>query len=158
MSKEIEEQVDNVIPRAAARAAQFLGVIQKTCEEEGLDLDLQPTRRSRRDDSIVLRGTIRAGRNNELELEVFADAQGTALHVGWQALRAIAGGQMLGNVGMFSDINARRSKAAAKSDNQRALSGILQAFNGMVYMPVVQQLSDAIRAEQGQRQNGFLGA
>jgi hypothetical protein len=59
---------------------------------------------------------------------------------------------------MFGEINARRMKAAGNSNNQRNLSGILQAFNGMVYMPVVQQLSDAIKAEQGQRQNGFLGA
>jgi hypothetical protein len=158
VSKEIEEQVDHVIPRASERAAQFLGVIQKTCVEEGLELDLQPTKRGWRDETIVLRGTIRAGRNNELQLEVFADPQGNSLHVGWQALRAIAGGQALGGIGLFGEINGRRMKAAGKSDNQRALSGILQAFNGMVYMPVVQQLTEAIRAEQGQRQNGFLGA
>src|SRR6476469_9150423 len=45
VSKEIEEQVDHVIPRASERAAQFLGVIQRTAVEEGLDLDLQPTKR-----------------------------------------------------------------------------------------------------------------
>ena len=122
--------------------------------EEGLELDLQPTKRSWRDESIVLRGTIRAGRNNELQLEVFADPQGNSLHVGWQALRAIAGGQALGGIGLFGEINGRRMKAAGKSDNQRALSGILQAFNGMVYMPVVQQLTDAIRASRDSGRTG----
>ena len=158
MSKEIEEQVDHVIPRAGERAAQFLGVIQKTCVEEGLELDLQPTKRSWRDESIVLRGTIRAGRNNELQLEVFADPQGNSLHVGWQALRAIAGGQALGGIGLFGEINGRRMKAAGQVGQparpQRDPPG-LQRDGLHARGPAADRCHPG---EQGQRQNGFLGA
>jgi hypothetical protein len=158
MSKEIEDNADHVIPRAAERAAQFLGVVQQTCQDEGLGIDLQPARRGRRDDSMVLRAAVPAGRGNNVEIEVFADPQGQSLHVGWIAYREVVGGTMLGGRGLMGDINRARQRNAGKLDNQRALAGSLSAFNSCVFMPVVQQLVDAVQAERGQRANGFLGA
>jgi hypothetical protein len=157
VSKEIEEQMDHTVPRAADKAAAFLGVIQETCRNEGLDLALQPVQRSRRDQSIVLRAPIHAGRGNVLELEVFADPMGSGLHVGWQATRETLGGDTFGSFGMLGEMNARRRKNAGKADNQRMLTGLLRSFNDLVYGPVVQQLSEAVAASQP-RANGFLGA
>lgn len=157
MSKEEEVGNDMVIPRAAGRSAAFLGVIQKTCRDEGLELNLQPAKRGWRDDTIVLRAPIKAGKGNSLELEVFADPQGNALHVGWQANRETIGGP-LANIGIFADANNRNIRNAGKAGNQRALSGILQSFNMMIFQPVVQQLMDAVRAEQAPKQNGFMDA
>jgi hypothetical protein len=122
-----------------------------------LDLNLQPATRGFRDKTVVLRAPIKAGRGNVLDLEVFADPQGNSLHVGWQATREELGGP-LSNIGMFADMNNSRTRNANKAGNQRALSGILQAFDSLVFLPVVQQLSDAIRIEQKPQQNGFLGA
>jgi hypothetical protein len=158
VSKETEVSSDFVIPRAADRAAQFLGVIQKACRGEGLDLNLQPTKRSFRDSTVVLRADIKAGRGNQLQLEVFADPQGNALHVGWQATRETVGGDFFGSVGMLGEINRAKTRNASKAGNQRALSGILQAFDSLVFQPVVQQLLDVVRAQQSPHQNGFLGA
>jgi hypothetical protein len=158
MSKEIEQQADHVIPRAGAKASQFLGVVQQVCQDEGITLDLQPERRDRRDETIVLRAAVPAGRGNTVNLEVFADAQGQNLHVGWIAYRELVGGKTFGNIGMLSDINRMRQRNAGKADNQRALAGVLATFNSCVFEPVVQQLVDAVQAERGQRVNGFLGA
>jgi hypothetical protein len=157
-TKDVEEQNDHVIANAASRANQFLGVIQKTCEDEGLGIILKPTKRSMRDATIVLRGKVPAGRGNDVELEVFADPQGKALHVGWQATRPVIGGKTLGSIGMFGEMNALARRKANNASNVRALSGALGAFNSMVYEPVVEQLIEAIRAEQGPAKNGFLGA
>lgn len=158
LSKETEASNDIVIPRAAQRASQFLGVIQQVCREEQLGINLLPTKRSFRDSTVVLRSAIKAGRGNVLQLEVFADPQGNALHIGWQANRETVGGSTLGNMGLLGEMNAMSRMNANKAGNQRALSGILQAFDGMVFQPVAQQLLEAVQAEQGPRQNGFLGA
>ena len=157
-TKHVEDEFDVVVRGGSGRAAQFLGVIQKMCQEEGLDVNLQPAKRSFRDSTVVLRGPLKVGRGNQLEMEVFADPQGTGLHVGWQATRATAGGSVLGNVGLLGEINAMRTRNAGKAGAVRAQSGILQAFNNMVFLPVVQQLTVAIQAERGPSQNGFLGA
>ena len=158
MSKETEASNDLVIPRAAGKASQFLGVIQKACQEEQLGINLLPTKRSFRDSTVVLRSSLKAGRGNALELEVFADPQGHALHIGWQANRVTIGGDVLGNRGLLGEMNAMSRAGANRAGNQRALSGILQAFDGLVFQPVAEQLMDAVRAEQGPKQNGFLGA
>lgn len=158
MSKETEASNDLIIPRAAGRASQFLGVIQRACREENLGLNLQPTKRSFRDSTVVLRADIKAGRGNTLELEVFADPQGQALHIGWQANRLTIGGDVLGSRGLLGEMNAMSRAGANRAGNQRALSGILQAFDGLVFQPVAEQLAEAVRAEQSPRQNGFLGA
>ncbi len=156
MGKEVEAYNDMVVPRAAGKGDTFLRVIQSTCRDEGLDLNLQPAKKSLRDKTIVLRAPIHAGRGNALELEVFADSQGNSLHVGWEASRPVVGGALAG-VGMFGEMNAMSRRGAARGNNQRQLSGVLQAFDSLVFMPVVQMLNDAVKQERGPRQNGFLG-
>jgi hypothetical protein len=158
MGKELEDQYDQIIPGAAGKAGAFLGVLQKRCEEQGLGINLQPTKRGFRDQSVVLRGAIKAGRGNTLELEVFADAMGNNLHVGYQLSRPVAGGSALSNVGIFGEMNAMARRGAGNAGNVRAQSGMMQAFHGMVFLPVLEQLTEAVQQSQSPPKNGFLGA
>jgi hypothetical protein len=123
-----------------------------------LGINLQPAKRSFRDATVVLRGPVNAGKGNTLELEVFADVMARNLHVGYQLSRPVAGGNALGHIGMFGEINAMARRGAGKAANVRAQSGIMQAFHGMVFLPVCQQLIDAVQQSQRPSQNGFLGA
>ena len=158
MANEVEDQYDQIIPGAADKAGAFLGVIQKTCSEQGLGITLMPEKRSLRDSSTVLKGAVPAGKGNRLELEVFADVMARNLHVGYQLLRPMAGGSLLGNRGMMGEINAINRRNANKAGAVRAQSAIMQAFHGLVFLPVIQQLIDAVQQSQQPARNGFLGA
>ncbi len=159
MGAELEDQYDQIIPGAGDKAGAFLGVLKKTCEAQGLGITLQPAKRSMRDATVVLRGNLPAGKGNALQIEIFADQMGTNnLHVGYQVLRPVVGGGALSNVGLFREMNYATQRNAGKAGNVRAQSAITQAFHGMVFLPVVQQLIDAVQVSQRPAQNGFLGA
>jgi hypothetical protein len=155
--KELEDKFDTVVPGAAGRGGQFLGVLQKRCQQEGLGINLRLAERPRRTGGgVILKADVKASRDNVFELEVFADDMGSSLHVGWEVRRTYVGGSVLGNVGMFGAVNAGIERRANKVGSQRAQSGLMQAFHLTVFMPVAQQLVDAVQVRQGQ--NGFLGA
>lgn len=158
MGTELEDQYDQIILGAADKAGAFLGVLQKRCQEQGLEINLQPAKRGFRDATVVLRGAIKAGRGNTLQLEVFADVMANNLHVGWQLSRPVAGGSALGNIGIFGEMNAMARRGANKTGNVRAQSGIMQAFQGIVFLPVLEELTYAVQQSKGPQQNGFLGA
>jgi hypothetical protein len=80
------------------------------------------------------------------------------LHVGYQVMRPVVGGRALSNVGIFRDMNNSMQRNANKGGNVRAQSGITQAFHGMVFLPVVQQLIEAVQASQRPAKNGFMGS
>lgn len=148
---------DTLIPRAGSRAKQFLGVIHQRTTSEGLDVSFRPTKRSMRDSSIVLRGPLNVGRGNAVELEVYADPQGSALHVGWVAQREALNG-VTQHLGLFQELNWLRNHNAGTAASERALNGILQAFDGMVFRPVVELLVEAVQGDTGPQRSGFLGA
>ena len=160
MGAELEDQYDQIIPGAGDKAGAFLGVLKKTCEEQGLGIVLQPAKRSIRDASVVLRGNLPAGKGNALQIEIFADRMGTShnLHVGYQVLRPVVGGGALSSVGIFRELNYATQRNAGKAGNVRAQSAITQAFHGMVFLPVVQQLIEAVQQSQRPAQHGFLGS
>lgn len=158
MAREVEDQFTQLVPRAAGRAAQFLGVLKQANDTEGLGIPLAATNRSFRDKSVVLRGKVPAGKGNAVELEVFADPQGSALHVGWQVQRNVVGGALSG-IGMMQEFNFQNIKNSGKASNVRQLTGAMTAFQDLVFLPVLQQLVEAVEAENaGPRPNGFLGA
>ena len=157
MANEAIDSNDAIIPRAATRAAQFLSVIQQQVRQQGLDISLTPAKRGLRDPSVVLRAPLNVGRGNAVELEVFADPQGPALHAGWIAQRETLNG-ITQNLGLMRELDWLRNRNANSATAQRALSGTLQAFDGLVFRPVVQMLLEAVQAESAPPRNGFLGA
>lgn len=158
MPREIVDGNDTVVPQAAAMASKFLTAIARRTLDEGLDIDLHGARRGIRDLTPILRATVKAGYQNDVQLEVFADPQGRGLHVGWHASRLEIGG-FLSQQGSFGRANAMNRAIGGTANKQRKLAGILQSFELLVFRPVVDQLVEAMRVQQsGSSGNGFLGA
>jgi hypothetical protein len=157
ISRSIDENFDQLIPNAADRAGQFLGVLQKRCQAEGIGVDLVPTKPERKKDRVILVGSVPAGARPR-RLEVFADPTGRALHVGWQTTVQVNTGVLAGTT-FVRHLEAGIDQIDAKSEHVNRLSGILRAFHEMVFLPVLQQLADATeRAHRAQSQSGFFGA
>ena len=160
VSRELEQHFDQIIPGAADRSSQFLGVVQQRCQTEGLPLTLTP-KEERRSKRVILQGVIQVGKTlrkgRPMTLQVYADPVGSSLQVGWQlstdgvpdflmGFNAVQRGQM--------SLDRRDSSP----ENVRQLSGILNAFHETVFRPVMGQLVDALQRTQGRSESGFLGA
>ena len=157
MSRQIDQNFDQVVPAAADRGRQFLGVLQKRCQSEGIGIELVATRPDRKKDRVILVADVPV-RGRPRRLEVFADPMGNALHVGWQTTVELASG-LIANTRFVRELQAGIDRVDTSSENVRALSGILQAFHAVVFMPVLQQLADAVeRSRATQNQGGFFGA
>lgn len=163
-SQNIEDGFDQVIQGASQFSAKFLQTIQARCNEANIGLSLQLAKRSRKDESYVLRGDIVFGdwrAKRPFTIEVFADPIGQALHAGWQLTTSeYEIGGIFGATTYGSFANARSSARQTKIHNdpntQRRLSAILQSFNQVVFIPTLQQLADAAGGSSGPR-SGFLG-
>jgi hypothetical protein len=157
ISRSIDENFDQLIPDAADRAGQFLGVLQKRCQAEGIGVDLVPNKPERKKDRVILVGSVPAGARPR-RLEVFADPTGRALHVGWQTTVQVNTGMLAGTT-FVRHLEAGIDQIDAKAEHVTRLSGILRAFHELVFLPVLQQLADATeRAHTAQSQSGFFGA
>jgi hypothetical protein len=157
MSRNIDEGFDQLIPYAADRAGQFLGVLQKRCQAESIGIDLVPTKSQRKKDRVILVGSVPAGARPR-RLEVFADPTGRALHVGWQTTVEVNAG-LLANTAFFQNLEVGMDRLDAKSENVNRLSGVLRGFQELVFLPVLQQLADAMeKVRARQSQSGFFGA
>ena len=119
MSRSIDENFDQLIPNAADRAGQFLGVMQKRCHAESIGIDLVPTKPERKKDRVILEGVLPAGARPR-RLEVFADPTGRALHVGWQTTVEVNTG-LLANTTFFRYVEADIERRDAKSEHVNRL-------------------------------------
>jgi hypothetical protein len=157
--RELQESFDQVVPGAAGHADTFLGVIQRRCHEAGLGLELMPVRVDRRQDRVVMRGSITFGNawkgKRPYLFDVYADEVGPALQVGWQLSTDEFGG-VLGNTNMGYMVRNAQATVANDPNTIRQLTGILQAFQQMVFLPTLQDLIDATDVQRPA--NGFLGA
>ena len=160
MPRELENQFDEIIPGAADRAAQFLGVLQQRCRDEGLPLDLQP-KQDRKSGRLILVGWIQVGKalrkGRTMNLEIYADPMGSSLQVGWQLSTEGVPSFLMG-----FDAVAQKQYALDRRDSSpehvRQVSGILNAFHQTVFRPVMLQLVDAMERSQASSGEGFLGA
>lgn len=155
MPNDVEDQFSHIVQGAADKAQQFLSIVRERCGQAQIGLDLEAFQRSNRDGGgMALKGDLKYGQG----IEVFAQAMGPSLQVGYQVTTHQVGGALAG-IGMFGDINARRMKKQAKGTNVREVEGKIQAFNQIVFGPVIQELTDAVAQQQGRPAgNGFLGA
>lgn len=160
MAREIEEHFDEIIPGAADRANQFLGVVRDRCNQEGIGIELRPHefRRSKR---LVLRGHLQVGKllrkSRPMQIEVFADPVGSSLQVGWQLTKEGAPEMLMG----FNSVargQMMQDKADYSPENVRQLNAILGAFHQTVFRPVLFQLTDALDRQRQSGGGGFLGA
>jgi hypothetical protein len=161
MAQDLLDHYDELIPYAADRSAQFLGVIKQRTEEEGLPLQLN-AKSERRSNRVVLEGLVQVGRGlnkgRPTTITVFADPVGNSLQVGWQISTPGVPAVMMGfdSVAMAQ---ASMDRKDARPENVRAMSGVLMAFQQVVFVPVVGLLVDAVqRARGSQDRGGFLGA
>lgn len=161
MHKEVQDSFDQVIPGAVAHADTFLGVIQQRCNGAGIGVSLTPMRTSRKDERIVMRGDIEFGNawkgKRSYTVDVYAYPMGQALQVGWQLTSNEVSTNALGRSTSIGVI-AHNTQARIHNDpnTQRQLSGTVQAFHQMVFLPTLQNLIDAVGAPRSS--NGFLGA
>ena len=142
MSRAIDEKFNQLIPEAADRAGQFLGVLQKRCQAEGIGIDLLPTKPKRNNHRVILVGSVPAGARPR-QLEVFADPIGRALHLGWQTTVELTAGP-LSNTTFFRQLEAGIDRLDTGSEQVNRLNGVLRAFHELVFLPVLQQLVDAV--------------
>ena len=154
MAKESILSEDHLIPHAGPRAEQFLGVIQQETLNQGLGIEFVAGRRSMRDKTIVLRAPLKVGRAADLELEVWAEPQGAALHVGWSAQEKVADSWNAWG----RDIQTIKQFGSNVQDAERKMRGMVQAFHNLVYQPVVQMLVEATQQRRTPGNDGFLGA
>ena len=161
----VDDNFDQVIPGAAKHKDTFLGIIQKRNAEAGLGIDLQPSQPDRKQDRIVMLGLITFGTSwkgrSTYSLRAYADPLGSALQVGWQLISPDVRQSAMGpltNAGRFAQNNAivTQNRIAGDPETVRKLSGIVQGFHQMVFLPTLQNLIDAVAPEPPA--NGFLGA
>ena len=153
-SSEVDGQYSHVVPGGAEKADQFLSVVRDRCNQMQIGFVLEAAQRSRREGGgNCLKGKL----GNGQFIEVFADPMGPGLHVGYQVVNQVAGGQLLGNVGSFRELNNSRARRQNKSGHVRQVQGMINGFEQLVLGPVIQELTDAV--QQGRPAgNGFLGA
>ena len=159
--KEVQESENQFIAGAAARQNDFLGVIMKRCNAAGLGVTLAPVQLGRKQGNrTVMRGSIVFGNawkgKRPYILEVYADPSGSNLQVGFQLTTEEMGG-IMANTNFGARVANTQTKIHNDPNTQRQLSGVLQGFYQMVFMPTVQDLIDAVGAA-GRQSNGFLGA
>jgi hypothetical protein len=157
--KEVQDSFDQVVPGAAGHSNTFLGVVQQRCGEVGLGLDLVPIRVDRRQDRVVMRGSVTFGNawkgKRPYLLDVYADPIGPSLQVGWQLTTEEIGGMLAGTT-LGSRLDYKQTLIHNDPNTQRQLNGILQSFHQMVFLPTLQDLVDAIGVSRPS--GGFLGA
>jgi hypothetical protein len=158
-TKEVQDGENQFIPGAASYNEKFLGIVLQRCNESGLGITLGPVRVGRKDPRTVLRGSITFGNawkgKRPYTLEVYADPQGQNLQVGYQLTTDEIGG-LIGNTAFGSRLAQSQSNIHNDPKTQRELTGILQGFNQMVFLPTLQDLVEAVGVQRPA--NGFLGA
>jgi len=158
--KELQDSGSQFIAGAARYSDKFLGVVQQRCNDAGIGLTLAPAWRSRKDPTPVMRGTIVFGNawkgTRPYTLEVFADKSGPNLNVGYQLVSEEMGGR-LSNTELGMRVAHGQTQIHNDPNTQRQLTGILQGFYQLAFVPTVQDLIAAIGAAR-QQANGFLGA
>lgn len=154
MPTDVEDQFSHIVPGAAGKAQQFLGIVRDRCNQLQFGLTLEAAQRGHRDGGgTCLKGNL----GNGEAIEIFAEPMGPSLHIGYQLTNNMVGGQLAG-IGMFGDINRARARKQAKASNVRDVQGKINGFQQMVLLPVIQELTDAIAQQQGRPAgNGFLG-
>lgn len=159
--QEVQENFDQVVPAASRHGDTFLATIQKRTASGGIGISLDPIKASRKSDRIVLRGSITFGSiwngKEPYTLEVYADALGQALQVGWQLTTQEIGG-MLANTNMGQYAAAGKARRQADPNIMRQVSGILQAFHQTIFLPTLQDLINAVQRSQQQSAGGFFSA
>ena len=156
MVQNVEEYFDELVPGAGDRAAEFLGVVRDRCSAAGIGIELRPHagRRKRR---LVLRGRLQLGKGllktRPMQLEVFADPVGNALQVGWHVTKEVKGETSFKSVAFAEDMQDRLDN---RLDSQRQMSGILTAFDKLVFQPVLKELAAAVEGSAPGGPAGFL--
>jgi hypothetical protein len=160
MGQQLTEQFDQIIPNAASKAEQFLGVIQKTTVDSGIPLSFV-AEKARKTGRVCLVGTIQVGstfrKTRPMKMEVYADAMGNSLQVGWQLSKA----QLSGFAATFDSNVAAAAWQDLRDmhpDNIRQVNGILSAFHETVFLPVMGFLVDAVGRPSDPQSGGFLNA
>lgn len=152
--KVVEAEFTHLIQGGAGRGNDFLGVLNKTCQEQGVPVTFTGAPRPAAG-GVALKAPI----GNGLQLETFAKDQGPHLQVGWEVATTLVGGNVLGGIGMFGEINRFRTRGQNNANKMRDVEATWQMFRDFAFMPVVQQLSDALAQQRGRGStNGFLGA
>jgi hypothetical protein len=161
----VDESFDQVIPGAVAHQDAFLGVIQKRCNEAQIGIHMEPQQPDRKQKRIVMIGTITFGNGwsgkSTYALRAYADPLGPALQVGWQLISPDVRQSAMGpltNAGSFMQNNAivTQNRIAGDPEVVRQLSGIVQGFHQMVFLPTLQDLISA--CAPARPANGFMGA
>lgn len=161
VAHELETDFNQVVPGAADKGPQFLGVVQQRCNAESIGLTLHPNKPDRRQDRVVLEGTIQIqvrtfqGKGRPTSIQVFADPIGTSLNVGWQLLSDHTGEGLLSISASGRRSLDRRDRQDTNPDKLRQINAVLSAFHQVVFLPTLQQLADAVRPQPA---SGFFGA
>ncbi len=158
MARRREDGFEQIVPGAADMSGKFLGVLQRRCKQEGLDLELH-VHEARRSKRLTLRAPILMKRSRPLELEVFADPVGNALQVGWLLSRQVAHPLMEAMSDNISGGQAVMDIMESSMSIQNDLNRLLNAFHELVFIPVLNQLVDAVQRTRGLESggSGFLG-
>ena len=155
LSTEMHDHFDYMVPNAATKGGLFLSTVRDRCNSAGLGLTLAPKNAGK--ERVVMRGEIVLGNawkgKVPFYLEVFADAQGPLLQVGYQ----LSTKDTPSYLGSLSDsMFIAQRKVISDPSTQRQLSGTIQAFHLTVFEPTLTQLVQAVGGAVPAR--GFLGA
>jgi hypothetical protein len=160
VAQQLENDFSQVIPGAGDYGEKFLGVIKTQCDQAGIGLQLYPHQPDKRAQRFVLQGSIPIqttsmfkGKGRGASIQVYADRVGTstALTVGWQLVSE--SGMREGNV-LLRNTQAgvreidKLNRQDSDPDRIRQINAAVQAFHGIVFQPVMQQLADAVRPQQ----------
>lgn len=156
--RELQVFFDEMVPGAADKANLFLQVLQERAQAENLGLtfaakELRKTRQLVLVAPIQLAGKLFTGA--PMQLMVHADPVGSALQVGWQLTEDSVHSSLM----VFDSVasgQASRTMRNYTPDAQRKLNGLLNAFHGVVFMPVLELLVEAIE-QKGRSGRGFSG-
>ena len=150
MPEHITDDFDQLIHGAATRGKQFLGIVQKRCADERINvggkvLELRPVRGPRSKDRMVLQTHLELGPlARRPSLIVYADDVGSSLHVGWQLVRTVDGALALVNP-LTAMKESVRNSADTNPESLRRLKQTMYSFHATVFLPVVEQLVDHLQ-------------
>jgi hypothetical protein len=161
MATNLEHSDHQFVAGAGEYREQFLGVIMQRCSDAGLGIELMPvTVGGRKDPRTVLRGSVTFGRGlkatTPFTLEVYADQQSHNLQVGYQLTTKDVVGGFLANTTFGTMTNGSAEMKQSSPQVQRELTGMMQGFEQIVFLPTLQDLAEAVGVRRPS--NGFLGA
>ena len=153
----IVEEYEIVIAQAGDYAQQFLGVIQQKTVEEGLALDFKAFRKDRSGEEVILRSPLPQIKSTSMNFEVYASRQGRALQCGWQVLVNPVGDLLKSGWTLSGGLGTGIDFTVAGAKDEKTISGLCRAFDGLVFKVVAQQLSEAVSWNRSNGREGFLG-